>query len=1430
MSQRRVAAGRPEPLGVTLDAEGINIAVFSAHATAIELCLFDEAGEVETARILLPGRSFDIFHGHIGGVGAGARYGLRAYGPWAPREGHRFNPSKLLIDPYATMLDRPFVLHPSMFDWPPGTEIFSPPNQTDSAPHMPKAIIEPPETDDRLPPLPPLLAGAGQVVYEMHVRGFSKRRADIAEPLRGTFAALAEPPLLDYLRSLGVGAVEVMPASAWLDERHLPPLGLTNYWGYNPVAYMAPDPRLAPGGFAEIRAATDAWRASGIAAILDVVFNHTGEGDMMGPTVSMRGLDHRSYYRLDPHDPTVMVNVTGCGNTLAADHPMVLRLVMDSLRLWARRAGLSGFRFDLASTIARNPDDYDPRAPFLQAVSQDPELRDLAMIAEPWDIGMGGYQLGHFPPPWTEWNDRYRDTMRRFWRGDSGMLGEVATRFAGSSDLFGTLSSRSVNFVTAHDGFTLADLVSYAGKHNEANGERNRDGTSDNLSWNHYVEGPSDDPGIKAARHADIRAMLATLLLSRGVPMLAAGDELGRSQGGNNNAYAQDTPVSWLDWASADHDLAAFTSRLILARRSCPALTDLSHLTGQPRDGSLRPDVVWRRPDGRPMEVGDWTNPEHRTLIADLYRPAELGGAAGSRALVVLHAGWSGFRVALPDAGSGQAWRRVIDSAAPAAETAAAETALAEGAVDVAPRAVMLFVSEPALAGPAVVAQGGIAIAGVDLSARLSRLAEAAGLAHDWWDIEGTNHLVPDDSKRALLRAMKLPADTAADLDASLYGLSQTGVFAALPPSLVVTEGSAIGLPLGPALGLLDRAIALTVFRQDGSRERVVVTPQTGALSIATAPDGRTATIRTVTLAAQPLGRHRILCEDGLEPFTCLLTVTPARCYLPPALAHDERRFGLAAHLYTLRRPNDQGIGDFSTLAEVSARTAAVGGCVVGLNPLHALFPQNRAHASPYSPSDRRFLDPIYVDVAGLPFLADLPAVRAALAAEASAFAAVRLPSAVDYSEVWVAKRRVLAAAAAALASLPGDHPAALAFAAFRAEGGDSLQRFATFEAISTAYPSGSWRDWPEALRQPESTAVRDFATANAEAVRLSGFMQWVADHQLAAADVSARAAGLSLGFYRDLAVGTAPIGAEAWSEQDLLMTGVCVGAPPDPFSVEGQNWGLPPPNPVAMIAEGYAGFGALLRANMRHAGALRIDHVLGLNRLFLIPDGARATEGAYLAYPRQDLLGVTALESQTAACLVVGEDLGTVPDGVREAMEAHGLLSYRVLWFERDGAAFRPPSAYPSLAAACVSTHDLPTLAGWWIGADIEERVAIGLSDAAAAAVAQAARQREKAAMLEALAAEGLIPSAKAHDPAAPLSAMLAGAIHAFISATACLLDLVQADDLASETVAVNLPGTDAERPNWRRRISVDAAGLWDTPVSEAVLAAVRGRSRTVS
>jgi glycogen operon protein len=638
-----ITAGAAEPRGVTADAAGVNVAVFSAHATAIELCLFDDAG-VETQRIRLPERSGDVFHGHVAGVAPGARYGLRAHGPWQPEGGHRFNPDRLLLDPYATTIDRPFRLDASMFDDAVGI---------DSAGAMPKAIVahpEAPAADGA-----PLVPWAQTVIYELHVRGFSMLHPDIPPTLRGTFAALAHPAAIAWFRRLGVTTLELLPTSAWLDERHLPPLGLSNYWGYNPVGLLAPDPRLAPGGWAEVRGAVDTLAAAGIEVILDVVLNHTGEGDVLGPTVSLRGLDNASYYRLDGRGG--YVNDTGCGNTLALDSPPMLRLAMDFLRRWAACGGVHGFRFDLATTLGRRADGFDPNAPLLQAIDQDPLLRRLKLIAEPWDVGPGGYRLGAFPAGWGEWNDRFRDDIRRFWRGDPGMMGALATRLAGSADVFAPTRrpSRGINFITAHDGFTLSDLVAYRDKHNAANGEANRDGASENLSWNHGVEGPSEDPAVAAARLQDQRALLATLLLSRGTPMLSMGAERGQTQRGNNNAYAQDNAISWLDWSAHDGGLPDVVAALTRLRREHPALHDDHFLNGVRGDAGF-PDIAWRTANGDTPSAEDWQRAAGTPLVAclsyGLPDPTD-------RVVIIIHRGAEPVDVALPEPRAGWCWRMV---------------------------------------------------------------------------------------------------------------------------------------------------------------------------------------------------------------------------------------------------------------------------------------------------------------------------------------------------------------------------------------------------------------------------------------------------------------------------------------------------------------------------------------------------------------------------------------------------------------------------------------------------------------------------------------------------------------------------------------------------------------------------------------------------
>ncbi len=617
---RRLGAGRPYPLGAHFDPRGANFALFSAHAEKVELCLFDAHGRRETDRLALPENTNGVWHGHLAEAHPGLLYGYRAYGPYAPEQGHRFNPNKLLLDPYARDIVGDLHLADAHFGYRVGSaradRSF---DRRDNARVMPKCRLVEDSfqwDDDRRP----RHALCDSVIYELHVKGFSQRHTGISEAVRGTFAALRTPEVVDHLRHLGVTAVELMPVHWAVDDRHLIERGLRNFWGYNTIGYFAPDRRLLGGDLSEFKRTVAALHLAGIEVILDVVYNHTAEGNELGPTLSFRGIDNRSYYWLSSDDPRHYMDFTGVGNSLRLTHPYVLRLVTDSLRYWVEVMHVDGFRFDLATTLARGPNGFDPNSSFLDALSQDPVLSQVKLIAEPWDVGEGGYRLGAFPPGWSEWNDRFRNDLRRFWRGDSGVIGAVAARIAGSADIFrhdNRRPSASINFVTAHDGFTLTDLVSYNAKHNEANHENNNDGTNDNLSWNCGAEGPTDDAKIAALRNRQRRNFLASLLLSLGAPMLLAGDAMGNSQNGNNNAYCQDNEIGWVDWSGLwqpGSDLTTFIRRLIDLRHD-RHLTRDRFLDGKvTSDG--RKDMTWLHPDGGEMTEADWNAPDARFLAA----------------------------------------------------------------------------------------------------------------------------------------------------------------------------------------------------------------------------------------------------------------------------------------------------------------------------------------------------------------------------------------------------------------------------------------------------------------------------------------------------------------------------------------------------------------------------------------------------------------------------------------------------------------------------------------------------------------------------------------------------------------------------------------------------------------------------------------------
>lgn len=669
MSGALITAGRPWPLGVTADASGVNVAVYSASAERIDFCVFDGDGS-ETA-FPLAHRDGPVHHAHIAGITPGARYGLRAHGPGEPGDGHPFNPAKLLIDPYARALDGPLRWDALMSGFTTGADDVRLIDRRDSAAVVPKGIVTAPPAGPDPRANRPGHALSELIVYEAHVKGISATHPDVPSELRGTYDGMAHPAIIDHLTALGVNAVELLPVQAFLDDQHVVSAGLANYWGYQTIGWFAPEPRYArTDARTEFRRLVHTLHEAGIEVICDVVYNHSGEGDELGPTLSLRGLDDSTYYRLGP--PGYYLNDAGTGNTLAVDRPPVVRLVLDSLRYWATEFGVDGFRFDLATTLGRTDEGFAPDGRFFTALRQDPVLAEVKLIAEPWDLGPGGYQLGNFPYPFGEWNDRFRDGVRRMWRGDASLGDDgLGALLLGSADLFdhsARPATSSINFVTAHDGFTLADLVSYRHKHNTANGEDDRDGHDDNYSDNLGVEGATDDPRITEARARRVRALLATLLVAQGVPMLLAGDEIGNSQGGNNNAYAQDNPIGWVDWSAPDTELFDFVRRLIDVRRRLPVLRQRAFLHGRVRADGCR-DAVWWTVDGREATAADWHDQQRRTIGVILRGAA--GDPDGERldtpVLVIVNPG-PDVAFTLPDANAdadGSPWRLEIDTARP---------------------------------------------------------------------------------------------------------------------------------------------------------------------------------------------------------------------------------------------------------------------------------------------------------------------------------------------------------------------------------------------------------------------------------------------------------------------------------------------------------------------------------------------------------------------------------------------------------------------------------------------------------------------------------------------------------------------------------------------------------------------------------------------
>lgn len=1318
--QPHLQAGTDAALGAHWDRDGVNFAIHSRHAERVELCLFDASGMHETARLPLPSRSGDIWHGYLPGAAPGLLYGYRVHGPYDPQRGQRFNRHKLLLDPYARALHGRFIWHDAVYGHrAEDSEAVQPEvmDTRDSAPYVPRCRVCAPLPQASRPPRPQT-PWRDTVIYEMHARGFSKLHPDVPAPLRGTVAALAEPTVIGHLLELGVTAVELMPVAAFLDEWHLVRQGLTNYWGYNPIAPAAMHaPYLAGGDIAEFAHTVDRLHEAGLEVILDVVFNHTAEGDERGPTLAFRGLDNATYYRLQADDRRHYVDITGCGNTLDVSQPAVVRLILDVLRYWACDVGVDGFRFDLASVLMRDAQgQFDAHGPLLAAIADDPQLRSLKWIAEPWDLGAPGYFLGAFGPPFAEWNDHYRDSVRRFWRGDGGQIGELATRLAGSSDVFaasGRAPSASINFITAHDGFTLADLTAYADKHNLANGEDNRDGTTANWSSNGGVEGETDDTGVLERRRRLRTSLLGTVLLSQGTPMLRAGDELSQSKRGNNNTYCQDNASSWLDWSARGdpwRDLRAFTHTVVHVRRQLEVLRRERFFDGEEHAAGSK-DIVWLRPDGDACGDADWEDDSRRSLAVLMTQTREASGDdTPERVYMACHSGDAPQRFRLPQAPGVERWLCVVDGDDPL--RARPGTLHAPGScIEVSAGGLRVLVPHDTH--------------GLGLSPGLAAAAQQAGVATDYVDIAGER----------------------------------------LQP---------------PAEGV----------------QRIV---------------------------------HALDDTRSVAPYTA--ASWPTRCWLPEGLLEPPGRWAFSVQLYGLRSAHSGGIGDFLALAQLIEVAADLGADGILCSPVHAPSLTRTQCASPYSPSNRLMLNPLFI---ALPWAAgeDPPRAYQRFMAQPDVTQALRRVEAaesIDYPAVSALKLRALEHLHEAFQRQHlGPTPSAQgeAFLRFRARGGDALRDHAVFEALNSWFMRRHarhvpWQEWPAPWRDPRSVETAAFASEHATQVGFHVYLQWLARGQWHRVAAKAREAGMQLGLIANLALGADLDSAETWRGQALAATDMELGAPPDAFSPTGQHWGLPPWNPHRLVADGFAPFDALLDAVMQGAGAIRMDHVMGLLRQFWIPRGQGPAQGAYVHYPFEHLLGRVAQASLRHRCAVIGEDLGNVPEGLRARMAEARMLGFRVAYFERDGdGRFLAPSSYAPWTVATASTHDLPTTAGFYEGADIQERSEHALFPSPRQlAAAQAERSQARRALSQALQ-----PYGESGD-----AASFTSALHRFLAASHSRLVLVQLEDVLEVQRQANLPDLGDVAPNWRRRLPVAVESLARDPRVQALADIFARRHRRV-
>jgi len=1451
-----IKEGKPYPLGATWDGAGVNFALYSKHAKSVMLCFFDKDYK-ESLCIPIRNRTHYIWHCYVEGIRPGQLYGYRVDGPYDPENGFRFNPSKVLLDPYALAIGRELIWSEEHFGYKFPYNFREKDNRNNADKAILGAIIDPAFSwgnDKQLD-----ISWKDTIIYEAHVKGFTQLNPYVPEELRGTYLAFTTDEVIKYLKDLGITTIEFLPIQYSITEYHLYKQNKVNYWGYNPIAFFAPNPRYAydksvMGAINEFKTMVKVLHQAGFEVILDVVYNHTAEGDHTGPTLSFRGIDNLSYYRVYEEKKDLYVDFTGCGNTLNHQNHHVLQLVMDSLRYWITEMHVDGFRFDLASALARELYEVDRLTSFFAIIQQDPIISKVKLIAEPWDLGKDGYQVGNFPPGWSEWNGRYRDTVRRVINEFENNLSDFATRIAGSSDLYKKDDRKtysSINFITCHDGFTLRDLVSYEKKHNEDNGLNNLDGSDVNYSRNYGIEGDTDDIKINLIRLKKQKLFLTTLFISQGVPMLLAGDELNRTQKGNNNAFCQDNEISYINWEENEYsqELHTITKFLIQLRKQNEVFRRNEFFEGEEKKVMEVKDIYWIHKEGREMQEEDW----HNELCLGILLPSEFGerfdfdtSLEGDTFLILINFSNETIQFKIPEIITTR-WKIIYSTDRHLFITEETEDEIEK--MDHILQKIYknrsnhhfleemeIYMSDGLFYMPnehIKINQYSIVILKADKNWKeahvkrkyrlklLEILIHNLGIQKQYFDLMGREYNLSNSEIFMIIRAMHLPVKDLSSLEVIYENYKNDLWFQGIQSSFVLSINQEKDLELTIPETIKKFKIQIKDKNQATVFEKEIEDyPIIESHTIAFSKFKKLKLIKTkINLNFQfDVGYYDIYVLHNSEIYSKgKLMITPEKAY------NDDKIYtGVWVQLYALRSSTNMGVGDFGDLKKLALILKKYRYNIIGLSPLHYVLNQENM-VSPYFPASRLMINPIYIDIFSIEEFHKSKNAIKKWKAYVDVFEQEKNSKVINYSLIYKIKKEIIYEIYKDFIIENNKNDLYKKFIKYK-ENNHLLFFHALYETANDVF--GKIKI-PGELYKLDSEFQKQFIQEYQDKIEFYSFIFYLAEQQFLNLVEELKKEGIYL--YLDLAVGCAPDQIEhIYFDNNysyLFSKTARAGAPPDQFSPNGQDWGIIVFNPFILKKFHYEPFILLLRRNLFNHTFLRIDHVMWLYRLYwIVREGSEKT-ATYVRYPEKDFFGILSLESHLNKGIIIGEDLGTVPEEVRNILEEKSILSWKVFYFEKINDEFIDPNSYPLNCVATINTHDLPTLAGYWLGKDIEEKFKIGILTEQEAKKLLEIRNKERNKIIEMFNKKQYFKDKEPLTEDSIFDSEIVYYFYRLLSETPSKIVLASIYDMMGESDQPNMPGTVNEYPNWRLRLSVPIEEIENNPYFISVTSALSDR-----